>query len=350
MLLVVNWYWRKIPVESRPEASISDLTLVIPFRNEQEKIEQLMEQLGVLDPKLKIIMVDDHSTDNGVAEITLARLPNLQLLALTDKEGKKAAVTLGIEKSSTSNVMVTDADCWIDKSWPQYMSAGLSEYDFVYGPVRFESANTLFARMQSYELTILQVFSAATWAMGWPTMCNGANLGYKTSVFDAVGGFRNHLHVASGDDELLMHELLGAGATIGYSKPPVPLIKTSTENSVHSFINQRRRWSGKWKYYAHMPSRLLAVLIILFNAGFLAALFGFFAGYITPIEAITLFLIKGIFEYIFILGFGSYFRLEIKGLPFILLVFIYPFYVVFFGIVSHFGSYNWKGRVIAHGG
>ena len=68
---------------------------------------------------------------------------------------------------------------------------------------------------------------------------------------------------------------------------------------------------------------------------------------------INLKLLAGIFVVKFILEFKlihtvrRFFSVEVKIFPFILMQFIYPLYVVFFSIVSQFGGYVWKGRIVS---
>jgi hypothetical protein len=43
--------------------------------------------------------------------------------------------------------------------------------------------------------------------IGKPNMCNGANIAYPKAVFEEVNGFDGNEHIASGDDEFLMHKI-----------------------------------------------------------------------------------------------------------------------------------------------
>ena len=38
-------------------------------------------------------------------------------------------------------------------------------------------------------------------------MCNGANIAYTKKIFEEVNGFKGNEHIASGDDEFLMHKI-----------------------------------------------------------------------------------------------------------------------------------------------
>ena len=51
---------------------------------------------------------------------------------------------------------------------------------------------------------------AACLARQQPTMCNGANLAYRRAAFEAVGGYADNAHLASGDDEFLLHKIHAA--------------------------------------------------------------------------------------------------------------------------------------------
>jgi hypothetical protein len=48
---------------------------------------------------------------------------------------------------------------------------------------------------------------ACAMMIGKPNMCNGANIAYPKAVFEEVNGFDGNEHIASGDDEFLMHKI-----------------------------------------------------------------------------------------------------------------------------------------------
>ena len=72
-------------------ASLDDVTVVIPARNEGRQIARTLAGLQVQCPVMRVVLVDDRSTDNTVTHLvaaiafgslTLAYLPTLRYYAL----------------------------------------------------------------------------------------------------------------------------------------------------------------------------------------------------------------------------------------------------------------------------
>src|SRR5690554_962550 len=97
-----------------PDLNLTDLSAVIPFRNEALTLTKFLASLKIQSVlPAKIIFVNDHSEDDSVQIIeqfinkyglgTLIHLPQ-------GEEGKKAALNLGITNVETPFVLTLDAD------------------------------------------------------------------------------------------------------------------------------------------------------------------------------------------------------------------------------------------------
>ena len=112
----------------------------------------------------------------------------------------------------------------------------------------FEKLPGLFNKLYRYESVhiAMQYMSYALAEM--PYMGVGRNLAYKKSLFFQTKGFKNHRHVASGDDDLLVNEVAnGANTCIvvdkrshTVSEPPLNLA---------SWWLQKRRHLSTGGYY-----------------------------------------------------------------------------------------------------
>ena len=78
----------------------------------------------------------------------------------------------------------------------------------VIGAVRIKPTHSFFSKLQVIEFSSLIASAAATLTLGFPTMCNGANLAYRKTTFVEVNGFDGNAHIASGDDEFLMRKVV----------------------------------------------------------------------------------------------------------------------------------------------
>jgi hypothetical protein len=178
-------------------------------------------------------------------------------------------------------------------------------------------------------------------------MCNGANLAYTKEAFENVKGFSGNQHIASGDDEFLLHKIYQAEPEkIQFIKSREAIVYTYPHQNLLQFINQRKRWAGKWKGYNHAPSRWLAIFIFFANLSFTIAMIAIFFEFIELKILGGIFLFKFILEFLLLNTIRKFFNVKISIGSFILLQVIYPLYVVFFSIVSQIGGYYWKERLL----
>ena len=124
---------------------------------------------------------------------------------------------------------------------------------------------------------------------------------------------------------------------VKFAKSRDCIVETNATDNLASFYNQRKRWSSKWAHYKTITPKLLAAFVFFVNLStlYLALQFSF----------IVLFL-RLVLEFAF-LGIFLLFLKKGKAIFFIPLVqMFYPFYVVFFGMISIFvkKTYYWKSR------
>jgi len=123
--------------------------------------------------------------------------------------GKKAALTEGIKAAKYGNILVSDADCrpnsphWISKM--QSVIQNKVAIGLGYSPyIRTRGFLNVFLRFETV-YTACQYFSFAL--VGLPYMGVGRNLIYTKSLFFDQGGFDQHAHIASGDDDLFINQV-----------------------------------------------------------------------------------------------------------------------------------------------
>jgi len=356
-LAVVWWRMRggrpqdSAPVRSRPRISV-----LIPVRNEEAALPLLLEDLRSQTYPMdhfEVIVADDSSTDNtrAIVQSLIPTLPyRLHLLALTDERTaspKKRAIRQSITGATGDLIVTTDGDCRVGPRWLQslgdcYQQTGAK---LISGPVTFTGPDTLFGYLQTVEGSSLIGSGACTMAMGAPTMCNGANLAYEKAVFNEVGGFDGVDHIASGDDELLMHKIASRYPDrIRFLKSGDAIVQTAPQATLRSFYHQRKRWASKWRAYeSYLPS-VLALFIFASNAALPLSLVLFFTGSLSGPQLTVLVALKAVPEWLF-LGSVLLFLRKRSALPWILPTqLVYPFYVVFFGLAAQQKGFQWKGR------
>ncbi|HKK15890.1 MAG TPA: glycosyltransferase [Gammaproteobacteria bacterium] len=99
---------------SQSQAALSDITVLIPARNEEDFIAQTLQGLTSQDCALRIILVDDQSDDRTSEVARQQGLPNLRIingLPLADGwSGKLWALQQGLQYVETELVLLLDAD------------------------------------------------------------------------------------------------------------------------------------------------------------------------------------------------------------------------------------------------
>jgi glycosyltransferase involved in cell wall biosynthesis len=327
--------------------------MIIPVRNEEKNILNLLEDIQ--DQKedlsmLEVIIIDDSSEDKTVQLVSQFQLKsrfNIQLVKLDpeDGSGKKYAITKGIQHARHEIIMLTDADCSIHPDWFHSLKRTYnSELMMQVGPVAL-TGNNYFSRLQTVEYACLMGFGAATLYADLPSMCSGANLLFKKSAFDAVGGYRDNVQIPSGDDEFLMFKVKKRfPEKVTFVFDQSRLIRSKAKSTFRGFLNQRSRWTSKWKYNRNPVFKRIVIAYFLESVIFVAALIGLVQGQLGlfPFFLVMLFRISASYPYVHkVTRFSADFN------PFLYAIFLhftYPFYVIFIGLNSLFGSYSWKGR------
>jgi cellulose synthase/poly-beta-1,6-N-acetylglucosamine synthase-like glycosyltransferase len=353
--LIIGWqeaFLRKPPSELAPSFH-RKISVIVPFRNEEKFLPILIRDLQAqnLPPEhIEIIAVDDHSSDQSANLLRQANQGNIpfRLLSLpADKMGKKQALNHGIAHASGDIIVTTDADCRVKIDW---LSSIQRPFDdpvimMVFGGVRMVEKADFFSKLQALEFCSLIGTAAASAALGFPTMCNGANLAFRKAAFVEVKGYEDNFHVLSGDDEFLMRKIDQRYAgSVCFLADDAGINETNPLPTRDAFIQQRLRWAGKWSFNSSFIAKYLAVFIFVFQGSFLAIWFAPLVGLIDWWFALVFVLFKMAFDLLFLLLVSRFLKVTWKGSHFFALQFVYPVYVVYVGIASFIQPYEWKGR------
>ncbi len=335
------------------------ITVIIPVRNEAENIVSLLEDLDrqtLPVAHFEVLVMDDSSTD-GTAAVVQAFAAHakaaIKLIPLPDERTtapKKRAIETAITHARGSLIVTTDGDCRAQPGWLHaigscYMYTGAK---LISSPVTFTEEVSLTDHLQTVEFASLIGSGAASMSAGYPSMCNGANLAYEKKAFLEVSGYDGVRHIASGDDEFLMHKIAARHpGMVHFLRHRDAIIRTAPHRNWASFYRQRKRWASKWKHYQSKTPLVLAVYIFASNFAVLAAGGLALAGTIPPSALLGMLALKCVPEWLF-LGSVLSFLQKAKSLAFIPITqLFYPFYVCFFGLAAQKGQYEWKGRKLS---
>jgi len=333
------------------EAGLPSISVIIPARNEAQGIAACLTSVLAqqYEGTWEVILVNDHSTDEtaGIAQSFMEQSQRFSIIDLADGEGKKAALSTGIAQARYDIILQTDADCTHDLHWIAAMAAAFEEQTtLVSGPVILTHDGSAFQRLQSLEYMGLVTLGAGSLLAGHPNMANGANLAYRKTAFEAVGGFSGVDHVASGDDELLLQKLRKAGlAQFSFAKSREAIVRTPAQVGWQAFKRQRLRWVSKARAYTNRWVNLTQVMSWL--AFFGIAIHSALALMGKDNWAGLLWAIKLIADCI-LMGMATRFFQREKLLGwFLSLQIVYLPYVLWIGIAGNaVSSYRWKEREV----
>ncbi|MCS7085177.1 MAG: glycosyltransferase, partial [Bacteroidia bacterium] len=254
---------RKSDFRQKSPGTLPSATVVVPARNEAERIGRCLESLRKQTIPIEILVVDDDSDDGTRMAAEAYAVKVLTVVG----SGKKAALTTGIAAASGEIILTTDADSWAEPEWAETL---LQLFDastvFVAGPVRMTADASVFGALQALESTGLMGLAGGGFAVGFPQMANGANLAFRKSAFFAVGGY-GCVSPASGDDMFLVEKLcrIGGGK---YAWDERAVVHTSPCSTWNEFWHQRLRWAGKNRRYSR-PVMAVIQLSALFSTLFI---------------------------------------------------------------------------------
>jgi poly-beta-1,6-N-acetyl-D-glucosamine synthase len=331
------------------------ISVIVPFRNEEKNITAVIRNLITQTYNheyFEVLLCNDHSTDTSVERVinAIAGLQNFKLVHATGM-GKKQALAMAIENATGDIVATTDADCTVPENWLARINHAFQdpELKMVFGGVALREEKSFFSELQAMEFSSLVGSAAATAGLGFPILCNGANLAFLKSAYHEVHGYDGNQNIPSGDDEFLLRKIIFQYPKgICFLNTEDSVVSTRPQQSLNDFIGQRIRWAGKWRYNASPLAVGVAIFVLLFQVFFLGLLI---ATALDISEASSeLWLIGGkiALEFIFLFQFGAFLRLRWRTLHFFALQFLYPVYVIFIGVASNFVPYEWKGRKWNH--
>ena len=349
VIITVGFFMQRLKEKvygKEPFIDVSDIMVLIPFRNEEKRILPLLKSIKKLKRKPgKFVFIDDHSDDDG-AEIVHRELEGIpyELVSLPDEfSGKKQALRYAIERVEKSYILTMDADIEIPTTYFERVQE-LNDADMYVLPaiMRAEKFSHYF-----YEIDLILVNAANAGLAGLkrPIMASGANLLYRKDTFDRVDDLESHAHAASGDDTYLLRDFRENKCAVRLHTNPDLGIYTETPQSFREFIDQRLRWIGKTGDIKDHLSTTLAVVQSVLTLSFLAIC--------------TLMIIKGfwtslLFIYLAKTGidmllFFPYFQRIGRLVTWIfipLYEFFFPFYILVILILMPTYKPKWKGRKI----
>ncbi len=356
--LVILYFWIGLfRLEQGEGTETPRVSVLVPARDEEANIERCLRSLArqtYPQERFEVLVIDDRSVDDTarITEHFIADKPHFRLLRYTN-DGKKPtykkqALEYGIRQARGELIFTIDADTVAQPEWIERM---VRQYDahtgLVAGIITFDPASeqTLFHRLQTLEFAGIVLCGMGSVGNGNPLICNGSNLSYRREAFEAVGGYRGHDHLPSGDDDLLLQNIHRKTSwQVRYSLDPRTINYTHPVKDLAGFLNQRSRWASKSLHYPDRSILLVLVLIYLF---YLAVVLGLPLGLIgwLPLRVyLGALLLKWVPEFLLLFTGLKYFgrRDLLRWFP--LAEWLQPPYILLVGLRGLLKKFTWKER------
>ncbi|HUH75255.1 MAG TPA: glycosyltransferase [Chitinophagales bacterium] len=355
-------YWNETQEFIPSSKSIlPSVSIVIPVRNEEQHIAQLIQDLLAQDYParlLEIIVVDDHSEDSTSEIVQNFQNERVRLIALDQylllqdisTAYKKKAIEAGVQSTQGELIMTTDGDCRVSSKWVSTMVSIWSESGakLLTGAVVMTDTDTLFKKFQSLDFMGMMGITAAMLKLRIYNMANGANLLYEKSAFLSVDGFKGIDHIASGDDMLLMYKIAQKyNGAVAYAKHRDAVVYTQTMSTLKDFLHQRFRWTAKSKDYQDQRMTWILGSVFFFVVTLVMNFFGaFFSTHVLYLLVFQI-VIKVIADFRLLKSTSQYYGRGYLMNSFFSSQLMHIVYIVFVGSLGNLLKFDWKGRTQA---
>lgn len=253
---------------------INKVSVIIPFHNEENRIDDLLESLNkqkIWRDEIELIFVNDFSDDKTVTLIETKLKRPFQIVHLNKKKGKKQALHEGIQKAKHDFILTLDADVKLGENYFSFLFK-LPQIDMIILPVTMVS-KTIFQELTSIEFSWLQLL---TYGSRKPILCSGANLLFRKSAYETSFKKRSDFGIASGDDVFLLQAFLASNKKVDRFMDDELAVETKAPSGIMNLLRQRKRWLSKFSKMADIKNVKLVLFLLLLQVGFFISVIGVF--------------------------------------------------------------------------
>jgi cellulose synthase/poly-beta-1,6-N-acetylglucosamine synthase-like glycosyltransferase len=342
---------------SQPFTSFS---IVIPFRNEAERLPALLRSIAALAYKpeyFEVVLINDDSTDVSVKIIKefVREFPVLTISVAdnirTSIAPKKDAITTAINLAKHEWIITTDADCVLPVSWLQSFHSFIlkTKLEYIVAPVIYKTSSSFIDQYQLLDILSLQGITMGSFGLGKGLLCNGANLAYTKTLFKALNGFENNKHIASGDDIFMLENVQSQFPEKGwYLANKEAIVTTFPETSWKALISQRVRWAKKTGKQKSSLIKLIGLIVFAANLAVLLLPFYLFLYQASLWFGISALILKSIIDYLLLQKSGQFFGRNISVVHVFIHFYSYALVSTWVVLKSLFTNYTWKDRLHRH--
>lgn len=329
-------------------AAIRDITVVIPFKNEMKYLPdqlKMYQKFLAENPFLNFILVNDHSIDlTKEFRLQIAVIDRLSMVDLPkNMYGKKAAISLAVERATTKWLLIADADTRIPQEILKPESRILPhEALCVLVPIRPKKTGRWINALFDLEFLSLQVAGLASANIHLPLLANGACMLICRKAYLQTKALRTDWNMASGDDVFTMFAI-----SKYYGRNKISVLPQKNAMAEAAFperfaelFSQRVRWVSKSGGVKDFWFRMVSFLVVA--SQIVLVIFGL-KWFLSDSLFVGNLLIAVLSIEILYLGIAAFRFKRMDLLPSIVpAILIYPFYLMVLLIFSTFAKPKWK--------
>ncbi|MFM8949321.1 MAG: glycosyltransferase, partial [Bacteroidota bacterium] len=294
-------------------------------------------------------IISDDFSDDDTAEFAEKKLSlgkfeyRIVKAAALDAQGKKHALWRAIAAAKGDIILTTDADCRLSTHWVASMVVKFHNpaINMVAGMVAIHNGKGLLSKFERMDQLVLSAVGAASITTEAPLLCSGANLAFRKSAFERVGGYSYGINDPSGDDTYLMFQL---GTSVAFNKDKDSLVLTEPMGSIRGILNQRIRWASKMSGYGKPDITLMGAFISLVNLVPLLLLVLCMIDFLPFWFFLVWLLLKFALDMILLKPIASFYKQSNALAISPLYALVYPFYTLTALFTLFKKGYEWKGR------
>lgn len=246
---------------------LNQIDVVIPFRNEAQNLEKLIESINQQSKfPNQILFVNDHSEDNGKDKLNGLKCNFLVVDLPENCFGKKEAIRFAISILKNDYILTLDADIELNEEYFESLE-NLSKKDLLILPVRMKGEGFMQIFFE-LDYALSNAINTSIAGLFRPFLASGANLLFDRKTFLKYDSFENHQKIASGDDVFLLNDFRRNNCSIELVTETSFSVSTNTPKSIKEFLSQRLRWIGKGNKVGDQLSNGLAYIAAMVHIGF----------------------------------------------------------------------------------
>ena len=330
----------------------NSLSVLIPYRNEQENIPLLLKSLSDIQyagEDVEFIFINDHSADNSANILVLGLVnfsfPHKSISLEENIFGKKRAIEAGVRVASHPVIVTTDADCIHSRNWLQEINRLIdSGNEFIIAPVINKKRPGLLSNLQQIEALLLAGITVGSAKLKIPLLCSGANLCYTKVLYNKLQPYKDNYKTLSGDDMFFLEKIIRSHNMIHVGISPNSNVETEEAKSFTEMVSRSVRWASKSRKLEMPLSTVFGAIVLITNCSILFMIALVMLDNDGIVFLIKLCAVKTIVDVLFLVLLANRYDRYQSIIYFPIMVVFYPFYLFIISLMTVFSSPIWKGR------